>query len=598
VAKGRFRKGLENWWTDTSVGDKFSGYAAKKASRLEQDGIDENPSLMEFMRQNAKDLPGVGEDLDKSLSGKNPLGIIAIVSVLVGTWLSIIMSGFTPIADLFRYLIQRVAFSARLNVVEMIQPRWRFGDDILEVLTDLADLGYDPVRLDALINIIRPRVNEEQLTRLFRREVITPEFYADEMKSRGWDEADKQHFLAATEFIPGVNDLIQMAVREAFNDDAIDRFQLLGDFDTFPSKEAEQLGLSQFWQEKFWIQHWRLPGIGQAIEMRQRLREGRQAIEFSAEDLTAYLRAADISPRFRPLIEQIAFRTMTRVDIKRAFAIGEILPAEVKERYLDLGYDEATAIVLTAIATNEGKTNERDLTISAIQRAYRKRVWERPETIAELMKRGYDANEADVLLTLIDIDLEEDRKEDVVDTLELQYMEGEITEAQLRAELGATGVEVNEAEFIVDKLNAKLRRRIKIPSVSMLEDFYEDDIITRDVFKTELGKRGWDVQRTEWLTERFDLDTQRRAEREAERARKEADRLQSKTETTAFRLDKSKSDVIIADLKVDIADLKVMLATPESEEDEAELKLQIAELKQEIAVEKTVKARRTQERFE
>jgi len=131
-----------------------------------------------------------------------------------------------------------------------------------------------------------------------------------------------------------------MAVREAFTPEIAARF---GQYQDLPPDFVEWVGkkgLSKEWAERYWAAHWSLPSPQQGFEMLHRgvINEG---------DLNMLMRALDIMPFWRDKLIQIAYRPLTRVDVRRMFALGVLDVSGVRKAYTDLGYNDYNADLMT-----------------------------------------------------------------------------------------------------------------------------------------------------------------------------------------------------------------------------------------------------------
>lgn len=164
--------------------------------------------------------------------------------------------------------------------------------------------------------------------------------------------------------IPPVADIITMAVREAFTPEIAARF---GQYQDLPSEFVEAVGkkgLSKDWAERYWAAHWSLPSPQQGFEMLHRGIIGR-------DDLYMLMRALDIMPYWRDKLIEMAYRPLTRVDVRRMFALGVIDVSGVRKAYLDLGYNDYNANLMTnfTIKYTEGiETRSREAKEKAEQR--------------------------------------------------------------------------------------------------------------------------------------------------------------------------------------------------------------------------------------
>lgn len=140
--------------------------------------------------------------------------------------------------------------------------------------------------------------------------------------------------------IPPVADIITMAVREAFTPAIAARF---GQYQDLPSEFVEWVGkkgLSKDWAERYWAAHWSLPSPQQGFEM---LHRGVIGID----DMNMLMRALDIMPFWRDKLIQIAYRPLSRVDVRRMFALGVLNVNGVRKAYTDIGYNDENANLMT-----------------------------------------------------------------------------------------------------------------------------------------------------------------------------------------------------------------------------------------------------------
>jgi len=140
--------------------------------------------------------------------------------------------------------------------------------------------------------------------------------------------------------IPPVADIITMAVREAFTPEIARRF---GQYQDLPPEFVEWVGkkgLSKDWAERYWAAHWSLPSPQQGFEMLHRGVIGEA-------DVNMLMRALDIMPFWRDKLIQIAYRPLSRVDVRRMFALGVLDVSGVRRAYTDIGYNDYNADLMT-----------------------------------------------------------------------------------------------------------------------------------------------------------------------------------------------------------------------------------------------------------
>jgi DNA-binding Lrp family transcriptional regulator len=123
-------------------------------------------------------------------------------------------------------------------------------------------------------------------------------------------------------------------------------------------------------------------------------------------ELNTLIEIADVAPWWRDKLIGISYSPYTRVDVRRLYVDGIITREDVKKNYLEIGYDEKHAENLTVWTckglTDTKKETVKDLSESKILLAYTDGEMSVDETTAALEALGYDADEADLLISLTD----------------------------------------------------------------------------------------------------------------------------------------------------------------------------------------------------
>ena len=188
--------------------------------------------------------------------------------------------------------------------------------------------------------------------------------------------------------IPPVADIITMAVREAFSPTIAAKFGQYEDFPADLETYAGQKGLSKEWAERYWAAHWALPSPQQGFEM---LHRG----VIDRTELDMLLRAQDVMPFWREKLTAIAYRPLTRVDVRRMYKQGVLNEREVFESYLDQGYDEKNAERMAEFTVRQTLASLSKFTSSDIIKAFSNRMIDRGTAISLLRDidiRPEDAN--------------------------------------------------------------------------------------------------------------------------------------------------------------------------------------------------------------
>ena len=359
------------------------------------------------------------------------------------------------------------------------------------VIQNLTLAGYDSNKITQLKSMIHQPLGLIENTIALRRGFISPETYQEKLRILGLAPDDVELAEKLSMQLPPIGDLIRMVVRDTFEPDVVESGKLSDGFEQFPVETAEELGINNYWAEKYWQAHWELPSLQQGFEM---LHRG----EIDRTDLLALFKAADLAPGYWEPMEAISYRPFTRVDVRRMHAFGVLDDSQVLRSYLDLGYDQEKAQALTdfTIAYNEStnkvaKVKNRDLTKSDIIGMYNDGVLERDQTYDYLVDIGYSDAEATVLIEREDIQADiKERKADiqnVIDQAKIKAITYEEAQDRL-ASLDLTRTETNKA---LNSLSRASQTRTRTPSKSDLDNWLALNLITPGDYAEELRTLGY-----------------------------------------------------------------------------------------------------------
>jgi len=303
------------------------------------------------------------------------------------------------------------------------------------VKDELRKRGLEEHNISALFEINKRRLDTTELFRLFwLGEIGDTELYK-RLRKLGWDTQTIADLRKLYKVIPGIQDIIRMAVREAWNDEAAQQFGYDEDFPPEFGEWAQKQGLSADWARRYWRAHWELPSPSMGYEMLHR-----GIIDEST--LKLLLKVQDYPRFWRDNLVKLSYRPYTRVDVRRMYGLGVLDESDVYRAYLDLGYDEEKARNMTEFtiryenADGSSRLDEyRDLTRSVIVRAYRRGYIGWQEAADRLRELRYSDEDVGFLLGLADWersmaavpDLSGEYARDIKRVLERAYKLGIIT---------------------------------------------------------------------------------------------------------------------------------------------------------------------------
>jgi len=403
------------------------------------------------------------------------------------------------------------------DTMSSIRAAWRtdrdlFGPGAAEyqppfILTDvLAAEGYGTEARAALINAIRPLLEPNELRQLLLRGRIDGNEFDRRMYRLGYTARDVPLFKSLHEVIPNIPDLIRMAVREAFTPEIAEKFGQYANLPEAAAAEAAKLGLTHTWFERYWAAHWDLPSINQGFEMFQRtverstdpvadalnLGQGKSVQNvIGRRTLDLLLRAQDVMPFWRDKLPAIAYHPLTRVDVRRMFALGVLDRPGVKRAYLDLGYNDANAELMTQFTEKYQTASDRELTKGDIVGSLRAGVIERAEAedLLELLEYGED--EIAFLLDAEDAKKASQGRDLTVGQYKLLYYQSTPPHTDISAALAELGFDAKEIAALFSLWELARPARDRRPSLADIKTFRKKGIISPEEWAVEMAGLGF-----------------------------------------------------------------------------------------------------------
>ena len=192
--------------------------------------------------------------------------------------------------------------------------------------------------------------------------------------------------------IPPVADIITMAVREAFTPEIAERFGQYQDYPDDLTEWAGKKGLSEDWAKRYWAAHWSLPSPQQGFEM---LHRG----IIDRPELDMLLRALDVMPFWRDRLVAMAFRPLTRVDVRRMYREGVLDETEVYTAYQDIGYAPENAKRMTLFTIKYVLSQQSKFTTADVITAFTKRMISNSEAHSLLSMLGMKSEDAGYVMS-------------------------------------------------------------------------------------------------------------------------------------------------------------------------------------------------------
>lgn len=349
--------------------------------------------------------------------------------------------------------------------------RGKMTDDELE--TELGRMGFSSARVLKFRDALRPLLSPDLVRQYSLREesgALDPD---GELAGAGFTAAQVEAIKKLWWIIPGPQDLIRMAVREAFSPEIVSKYNTDADFPAEFAAWAKKQGLSEFWAKNYWRAHWDLPSASQGFEMLHR-----GIIDES--ELDTLLRTLDVMPYWRDRLTQIAYNPFTRVDVRRMHALGILTRDQVKQAYMDIGFNDQKAEAMTQFTIEYNAGADKDLNKTDILALYKKGVLTETETKERLIDLDYSEEDADYLIareTTLAVAEAHDLSLTQIKQLALA---GIIEKAEAAKRLADLGYTAEDIVSLYSLWELEAQPQDARPSRTDLARFYQKGIITLD----------------------------------------------------------------------------------------------------------------------
>jgi len=347
------------------------------------------------------------------------------------------------------------------------------SDELQSVLFSSARVPLSPI--DARSALLREFIDESKFTELLR--------------ANHFSDEDIETLKELLSILPPIQDIITMAVREVFSPDIVEKF---GQMEGLPEdfvKWAAQQGLSGEWAGAYWAAHWSLPSVGQGFEMLHRA-------VIDDDELSMLLKALDIMPFWRDRLTEISYNPLTRVDVRRMHAFGVIDEEQVKRSYLDVGYNEENAQLMTDFTVAYNLGGEKELSKGDIIALFKKYAID-AEAAQEMLKRlGYGEDSASLLVTRATFEIYAAYKKKRITYIQRAYVAGKISESTAVGMLGELDMPASEMNQLLETWDLDRGSKVRNLTVDNLKAFAKANVITTAELRTELRELGYNEQDT------------------------------------------------------------------------------------------------------
>lgn len=327
-------------------------------------------------------------------------------------------------------------------------------------------------------------LDPSMLKELYLREKITGEQYFSFMRKNGFSDSLSGLISETFDIIPGVSDIFRMVDREAWDEGVVAEYGYDEEFGQVPIEWLNKQGLSEDWSLHFWRAHWKAPSLQQGFEMFHRK-------ELKAPGLEKLFKIHEIPPGWREKLTAIAYRPLTRVDIRRMHDVGVIGVDRVKESYEAYGYSPENAELMTQFTINFNEDEDRTVSRAQIEKFYRSQLINRDTAMTLLRQLGYNEKRADYFLMFQELEEAQEVNDTLIENTHLRYVNRYIEQTDARillAELDLPGVKI---QALLAKWQTELLTKRKFMSKADMEKMVLEGLMTIDIYKDNLIVAGY-----------------------------------------------------------------------------------------------------------
>ena len=426
------------------------------------------------------------------------LGLIA--SSAIGTGVGMALGGFgRDIQNFFNSLHPVTPLPP--DILAYSKHVGKITDDKFK--TDLISQGFAEEKHSVIYDYYKPKLSPTALLEAEKRIENLDIDINEGLKAHGFNDKEISVLRELSYAYPSPTDFIRFAVREVFTKDKETQEALSAEFPEDIVPYAEKAGMRKDVLEWYWKAHWELPSPTQVYEMLHRLNpkvlevrgEAYKSMDLDVEKLKTdldtvkfYLKQADYDKRWRERLVAISYSPLTRVDLRRIYALGLIDDKELKARIMELGYTEKDAELIMEFYKTYRQEEAREWTKTEIKYLLYYGLVNDTEARVLLEKLGYSEEDAKMLIDLWKAKIAEKDMRETQQFIRDAYALGEITREQAEAELRACGLSEDVIKVILDKEDKRRLSSQKLPSASTVVKWLKNGIITEDKAREILKK--------------------------------------------------------------------------------------------------------------
>ena len=319
------------------------------------------------------------------------------------------------------------------------------------------------------------------------------------------NDGERNLLYKATEAMPSVSDIVRFMVRDADDNTVAGKYgtdaQLDSKYSTQLKAWAKGQGITDEVMKYYWRSHWEIPSNTALFEMLHRLRPGRQGagggggVTVSPSDIKDALIVNDVLPFWADRLMEISYKPLTRTDAQRAYFIDALSENELKDAYLDLGYNDSNADKLVRF-TNQLKAKRKQTTggtekASSVLKYYKNWLIGDTEARQRLKNSGLSDNAANEALQIAANQRKNDSQLACIKGIKSQFKRFIIDDIEARRDLTAIGVAIENITPLVAQWRCERSNKPKELTAAQVCNAYKNLLINKEEYYRRLAAIGY-----------------------------------------------------------------------------------------------------------
>lgn len=399
--------------------------------------------------------------------------------------------------------------------------------------------NQDDTAYAAVLRSKQSRLGPNELVQLLRRKKITAAQFDDRIRELGYLRGDeKDSFFELSRQLPPITDLLRMMVRDAADEQAVDRNRFDEDFQKKWAGQVKDWGEEQGIDEDFakfvWRSHWTLPAPGQLAEMfhRGQFLDPNDERHVTLDEIRETLKQQDVAPRWVDAFINTTFRLIPQRVLRRALRFGIANDQESFEQFRQQGFDNRNANIMVQLSKREAK--DIALRTKWMPDFVQGRITE--SEFGKLLEQdGVSTDYNQDILQRAEILTDRRRRGLCIKSLRTRFLDAEFDEGRAVNELTALQVAPTKAATIAAGWKCERDAQSRQVTAATLCRWLEDKLITPADFVLRLERLHYTRANAEAIVESCRLKLTRKELAAEKKEQKQEEAEQAKLEAKANR---------------------------------------------------------------